>query len=197
MTMKTINIKNKWNTFASSGVLIFTVAATFMLTPPLLSLSEETKINWFAKFLITALIALFAVPMLVRSQKKDYKFWYRLAIAGLVLTLLSVATYTFLCDKWSVPFYSHDRLVIGQTMYEEVKPTADDYIKNYRGNYGPIEAFVKARQGATANIWPLEELQHRYDILNTLYIFTFIVVALFIISIIQSLYCYERGTLGL
>jgi hypothetical protein len=185
------DIKSKWNAFANTGVLIFSVAASFMIEPPLLSLSEESKVNWFAKFLITALIALFTIPMLVRSRKKDYTHWFRLAVIGLCLTLIFAGTYTYLLEKWSVPFYNH-RLVIGHTMSKTVHDEEMAFLQSYSGPYGDTEAFVKSRQGNTNRIWPSEELNNAYTILHVLYIITFITVTIFVVSIIQSIYCYEK-----
>lgn len=54
------------------------------------------------------------------------------------------------------------------------------------------EVLVKARLGETQNIWPEEELQTRFFILSVLYILCFIFVAIFIVSVIQAIFCYEK-----
>jgi hypothetical protein len=189
-----MDIKNKWNQFASSGVVIFTIAATFMVATPLLQLNTNTRIDWFVKFLIACLIALFTIPLLKRSKRSDYKFWYRLAGFSFILTIIIVGIYAFLVINWSVPFYNDKRLVIGKTMSAEAQLRMTSLAEKLHRPVVDEETLVKARKGETHYIWPKAELQARYFGLIAFYILSFLLIAIFIISVIQAIYCYEKDT---
>jgi hypothetical protein len=181
-----MDFRIKWNQFASSGVAIFAIAVTFMVNLPGLSTEQDSKIDWFVKFLIACMIALFTIPFLKKSKPSDSNFWYRFACITLLLAIVSVATYTFSVNNWSVPWYKDKRLVIGKTMNRiavVIKKTND--IND--------EKLVKMRLGDTKSIWPEKELQTRFFFLLLLYILSFLLVAGFIISVIQAIYCYESA----
>lgn len=181
-----MDIKKKWNQFAVSSVVIFTIAATFMVSPPLLSIEDSTRIDWFVKFLIACTIAIFTIPLLKKSNHNDNKFWQRFAIISFTFMLLTIGSYTYYVTTWSVKWYYDKRLTIGVSMNAKAEKIK---IIERIGN----EKLVKMRLGDTGSIWPEEEIKLRFYILHGLYILSFLLLSGFVISIIQAIYCYEKN----
>lgn len=182
-----MDLKKKWNQFASSSVVIFTIAITFMISPPLLTIEDSSKIDWFVKFLIACTIAIFTIPLLKKSNHTDNKFWQRFAYISFACMLLTIGSYTYYLNNWSVKWYFNKKITIGSTMNEEAKKLKLEEQINE-------EKLVKMRLGETTTIWPESEIKIRFYILNGLYILSFLLLAGFVISIIQAIYCYEKNT---
>lgn len=184
-------IKEKWNLFVQVGAWILTVLGTFIVQPPLLNLAAEHKIDAFTKFLIASFVALLFIPLRKRSIKKFYPFWYKVAIVLFALSVFSIAAYSKLLNDWSVKFYNSKVLVIGSNMYPEAKEFKKKLALKLNRHHVDDETFVKARQGLTYSIWPKQELQNRFYIIAVFYMLCIAITGSFIITVIQSIYCYE------
>jgi amino acid transporter len=188
-----MDIRKTWNRFAANGVIIFAVAGTFMIDPPQLSVDGDIRIEWLVKFLIAALSALLAVPLLRRSKRSNGPFWRRFAVGAIIFGMLITGGYIYLVLNWSVPYYQGKRLVTGHTMTKEGEYGKRKLAVELNRPMIDNETLVKARRGETQYIWPQNELQSRFFLMCVLYILSFLLVTVFIISIIQAIYCYERN----
>lgn len=183
-------LKAKWNYFAQVSIFILTVAGSFLVTPPLLSFDADNRITAFARFMIAGLLALLFIPLTKRSAKRYYAFWHRLAIAFFVMAILSVILYAKLLHDWSVPFYSGQRLVIGKHMFAAVVERKLALARELNKLVIEDEILVKNFQGNPSLIWPVEELRFRLYLLTALYILCVTFVGYFVVTVIQSIYCY-------
>jgi hypothetical protein len=184
-------LKTRWNYFAQAAAIIITIVGTFLVTPPLLSISSDHRIESFSRFIIASLLAFLYIPLKKKSAKSRYRFWYRIAAACFVAGLISVGIYTKLLQDWSVKFYGGKVLVIGENMYPEAEKDKVNVALELNRRVVDNETFVRARQGNTFDIWPKSELSFRFYLMSMLYILSAVLIGSFIITIIQSIYCYE------
>jgi hypothetical protein len=189
--MQANQLKAKWNYFAQLSIFILTLAGSFLVTPPLLSFDAENRITPFARFMIAGLLALLFIPLAKRNTKRYYTIWYRTAIAFFVAAILSVILYAKLLHDWSVPFYGGQRLVIGKHMYASVVNRKLTLARELNKPMIDNELLVKSFQGNPSLIWPAHELRKRLYLLTALYILSVTFVGCFVVTVIQSIYCYE------
>jgi hypothetical protein len=184
-------LKNRWNYFAQAAAIIITIIGTFLVTPPLLSIGSDYRIESFSRFIIASLLAFLYIPLKKKSSKSKYRFWYKMAAVCFVAGLISVGIYTKLLQDWSIKFYNEKVLVIGKNMYPEAEKDKVNLAQELNRRMVDNETFVRARQGNTYDIWPKAELSFRFYLMSMIYILCAVLIGSFIITIIQSIYCYE------
>jgi len=184
-------VQNRWTAFAQFGIWILAVAGTFLVEPPLLTYSDASSVLPFTRFVIAGLTAILIIPAKKKSGKTDYRLWHTLSILFFIGFLLCAVRYYTMSLNWGVRFYNQT-LVRGSNMLQEAakykdtvavllgKPSVDD---------GDM---VKARHGETQTIWPIGELKRRYYIMVVTYIGTVVLLAVFLVAVIQAIYCYEK-----
>jgi hypothetical protein len=171
--------------------VIIAIAGTFLISPPLLQLNDDSRVVPLTKFIIVGIMALMFIPLKAKSKKEDYKFWYRTAWITFILVLVIVPVYIISLSNLSVRHYHGRSLVIGRTMFSDAVKRKTDLARELSRTSINNETFVKASKGETFNIWPEAEIKNHFYYLSILYVASFILVGTFIIIVIQSIYCYE------
>ena len=185
------NIKDSWLGFIQVGIWLVTVLGTFVISPPLLSAGGSSKMQGLTHFLVAGVTALVFIPLKRRSQKTDHSFWQRIAIFSFVSCCVLVFIYSWQYQQNTVHFYD-EVLVKGQTMKLEALKQKEAVAKQLGLPEIDEETFVKARQGKTQYIWPQQELESRYYLLLLFYLLSAITLLLFILSVTQSIFCYDN-----
>lgn len=184
-------LKSRWNYFAQAGVMIITILGTFLVTPPMLSYSSESRVESFSRFIITSLLAFLYIPLKGKSAKRHYISWYRVAGICFISGILAIAVYAGLLKNWSVRYYHDKVLVIGSNMFPEALENKLRLANELYPKMVDNELFVKSRGGETRSIWPQQELTVHFYLMSALYILCAILIGGFIVTIIQAIYCYE------
>ncbi|KAA2238825.1 hypothetical protein F0L74_21665 [Chitinophaga agrisoli] len=185
-------IKSKWAGFAQAAIWIMAIAGTFLIAPPLLNRNDTSPVTPLTRFIIAGLIAIIFIVIKKRSAHKDYRLWYRVAIASFIICLVFIGLYAVTRNNWSVKFYNNKVLATGKTMFAEAVEQKKEVAKKLGLPFVDDELFVSAREGDTQLIWPIAEIRTHFYIMFCLYVLCVIGVACFIISIIQSIFCYEK-----
>ena len=102
-------------------------------------------------------------------------------------------TYNIASNAWSVNEYGKV-LVTGKTMFPEAANDRKEFAAKRNRSTVDDQSFVRARGGDTQSIWPMSEIRPRFYILLAAYIVCVLSIGFFLISVIQSIYCYEMGT---
>ena len=182
-------ISKGWFILAEFAAWILTVASTFLITPPMLKFSVESKTVPLTSFLVAALSGLIFIPLLKKGSYKDYKLWYRCAIFSLIIAVASTASYNYYIDEWGVEYYG-STLIKGDTLVNDASVFKEKTEKSKGREIGE-EELVKMYSGQTDKIWLNTTLRKRYYLITTLYIFDVIVIGAFILTIIQAIFCFQ------
>lgn len=182
----------KWLIFSQLGVWVLSVAGTFVIAPPLLHLTDESVTKNLVRFLVAALAAILYISVRSKSRAAHYRLWRRTAIISLVIGVAITTGYNYMINNWSVDFYGAT-LVTGKVMYPEAQQQKERIAKEMNKPFIDDETFVKARTGETQYIWPANELKERFYIMTVTYILAILALAVFLLSITQAIFCYEKA----
>jgi hypothetical protein len=184
-------LKTRWASFAQVGIWVLTVGSTFLLTPPVLSYAAASPAENLARFLIAALVALLFIPLKSKSDKANYRLWQKISIVTFIVSIGCIFGYIYLVDNSSVDYYGK-RIVIGKNMLSEAAADKQATAEKLGKPFIDDATFLKTRLGEPQYIWPESELKARYYGLSLLYILTFLLLAAFLITTIQTIECYEQ-----
>lgn len=183
------SIKKRWSSVAQFAAWILTITSVFIITPPVINYTDENGITPVTSFIVAALTAILYIPIRIRSRKKDYKLWYRISIATIILFIGTFAFYFQKSEHWTVTNYDV-HLVIGDNLVPEAS-TARDAVERTTGQSITDKDFVRYRPEHNDSLWPSALLKERLYILRITYVITLLLAATFIISILQAIYCNE------
>jgi hypothetical protein len=184
-------IKTGWHLFAMTATWLLTIGASFIVNPPLRDYSEDDQTVSITKFLIAAITALIFIPAKIWSKKKHYKIWYVFSVLLLLGVIACFFIYAGLLDSRSVKYYDA-RLVIGNNMLPKMALRRDSMQRSTR-EIIIQKKIVELAAGKTSSIWPQAEINRNYYLLSSIYILNITLVGLFIITILQSIRCYENS----
>lgn len=184
-------LKTRWTSFTQVGIWVLTVGSTFLVTPPVLSYSAGSPTKSLTRFLIAALVALLFIPLKSKSARRNYHLWQKISIIAFVVNIGCIFSYIYLVDKFSADYYG-TRITIGQNMLPDAAKLKEITAQKLGKPFIDDATFLKARQGESQYIWPEHELKTRYYYLSLLYMLTFLVLATFLITTIQTIECYEQ-----
>lgn len=194
--MPKLSTRTNWADFLKTAAWIVPLISAFIVTPPLLSRTQDPDIRKLVTFLIAALLALIFIPMKKRSAEKYSTFWLIASVITFGLFLLLAICYFIAVNNWSVDYYGV-RLVKGQHMSAEAVASKATVAKKMNLPWVDDDTFVKSRAGDTQYIWPMQELKKRYYILSSCYIAGFLILSFFIISISHAIECFMKDRVRL
>jgi len=127
------------------------------------------------------------IPLKNRSRKKDYVFWYRNALLTFFMGLTLLTIYNGLIREWSLDFYGV-RVVKGASLVNEHQKRFIQIRSESKDL--DIDKYVKYMAGNTKAVFFEQDLKYRYYMLIATYTSTIVVVAVFMIVMAQTLFCY-------
>lgn len=183
-------LRANWLTFAKTATWMLALLSTFLITPPLIRLADESTIKPVVRFIIAALVALMFIPSQRYSSKTSYGAWLRLSVASFALAAITTVGYFLCVDNWCVDFYGKT-LVVGSHMTREASERKKELAGKLRKPFIDDETFIKSREGETQYIWPISEIRHHFYILVILYLCSALLLSFFIMSVSQAIHCYQ------
>lgn len=188
--MRIKEIKKEWLGFIQIGVWLVTVLGTLVISPPLLSINDSTKLQGMAHFFVAGSTALLFIPLKKKSKKSDYVFWRRVSIYSFIACCIFVLIYSWQHTNKTISYYS-EVLVKGNTMKKEAVKTKDS-LALMAGMQNDDIYLLQSKLGNTKEIWPEKELERNYYFLYILFLLSALSLLLFILSATQSIFCYDR-----
>ena len=186
--------QKNWNLlFIVAGVIVTTLTK-FAIPPAFATTSVygEIDYNAFSKFMAGACIGLFLVPASFFNERRYSITWGLTAVCFLVAAVfIQFKYYHVLDDKTVWEEDSQQRYVIGDTYIPAAKAQIDSFTVSHPAVHITPEILI-AGMGGADHIWPAREIRDNYKMIVRFFMATIILYALFIISLMQSLYCASR-----
>lgn len=175
-------LREGWANLAHGAVWLFSIIATFVVTPDFLDG------NWknLARFLLAVLLGLEFLGAYRSRTKKAARLWLIVAIGSVVLTVVAYFAYDALRANWIVP-YPGGTVIRGAT-YTDFAESVRKKDFNQNGHYPDDERLVLLNAGPK-DLWRTGEVETRKLWLAALYLLNFLSPASTIIAVTQFVAC--------
>lgn len=190
--------QKNWNLLIIVAGVIVTTLTKFAIPPSFVTTSVFGEIDYdaFSRFMAGACIGLFLVPASFFNERKHSIAWGITAACFLTAAVfIQFEYYHALDDKTVWEEDSGQRHVIGNTYIPAAKAEIDSFIVSHP-HVHITPAILIAGMESADRIWPAREIRDNYKMIVYLFMATIILYALFIISLMQSLYCVSRAKLA-
>ena len=190
--MQLINFFQKnWNILIIAAGVIVTIVSKFAIPPKFTThlIYSEVDYDSFAKFIVAGCIGLFLIPATFLKERKHVKLWSIVSVILFIAAFALQFVYFHLFDEKTVwEEDSQSRYVIGDTYKPEAKKQIDSFaVANPKIELTP--SLLIAGMDGAENIWPQNEIVSNLRSIIFLFITTVIAYALFVMSLMQALYC--------
>jgi hypothetical protein len=180
-----VNLIGKyWNSFIHLATILCTMFSGFLVAPP--SAGAENPWFKFGRFVIAVCIGLWFVPERVWRLHRHMWKWWIVAILFACSSFASVVYYTDLVDRWSVPYWRDQRIVIGQTL----TPKARAWVQTSPSATALV--LLQAAAGDPTQVYLSEEIETRQRTLTFFFLLTILLLACTVVTVSQAAYCATR-----
>lgn len=166
------------------------VLAGFVLDPPIWDFQQNVVWYKFAHFVLAALLGLSFLPLSKFSSKKHSWKWFFVSSLVLVVGISSFFEYQTLRETWTVE-YAKRPMIIGSTYLPDAISYKDRIRSEEHREVSDKDLLMDAA-GKREEVWDQKEIQMRGRLLAGSYLGTIVLLALSVLTILQTIYCSTR-----
>ena len=157
----------------------------FVATPP----AGQQWFN-FGRFLVAVAVGLWVLPTERLKKRKDAAVWFGATALLAAAAIACVVHYSWLIERWTVPYFQNERAVIGATLTRD----AAAYREGLQQAGQPSDDLTLLRKygGDAGAVWEAEEIGRRSNRLTVWYLTALFILASVVVSLAQMIYCARR-----
>lgn len=178
-----------WNSFIHLATVLCTLFSGFLIAPP--SAGSENPWFKFGKFAVAVCVGLWFVPERVWQSRRHMWRWWAVAVVFAAGAFGSVIYYTDLVDRWSVPYWRDQRVVIGETLIPKARKDLESLQKD-RPSATPLD-LLRQSVGDPTQVWLAEEIKERQRILTLFFLLTMLLLGSTVVTVSQAAYCASKS----
>jgi hypothetical protein len=185
--MKTL--RKYWSSLVAFATALMSLFSGFLVGVP----SDGEANHWykFGKFLVAVCIGLWLVPVNTWNRKTHKWHWWTTALGFLIFSIAAVLKYADLVDKWSLPYYKDERVVIGKTLSSTGEEDRKKIVA--RGGVPYNLTLLQRTLGDPKRVWVPEEVDQRQHLLTILYLVALLVLASTVVTVAHAAYCSTKS----
>lgn len=183
-------IRARWNQLIVFSTAVMALLSRFVFAPPY-ALRQQVWYK-FGGFFVALAVGLWLVPVKLWASRKQLRGWWIAAVCLAILSCSSFLLYTSLIERWSLPYFRDERVVIGSTRTPEAE--RDAAILSKDGSEVDDLRLLRYVDGDPYQVWRGKEITRRSYILTGLYLCTILLLASAIITVTQAIYCASNET---
>jgi len=177
-----------WASFVAFGTALCTLFSGFVISVP----TSGGENPWFeyGKVLIAVCIGLWFVPERTWNRRKHRWNWWFVAFILALGSSVCVFTYIDLVERWTVPYWRDQRVVIGKTLRGDTR----NYLSTLSDGGASLNSLelLKQHAGDSTRVWSTEEIELRQRELTLLYLLTLFMLSSAVVTTAQAAYCATR-----
>jgi Ca2+/Na+ antiporter len=167
-----------------AGAIIMTTVASFILSPPALTVGENQGVNW--KNFVTFFAGIMSIALYDQFKTKARRAYFFYLLLGILVVFMM--SYEYLYLNYSKPCFG-DRIIISHVI---IKPDAADIFSYWqKHSQEPLAEMLRACQCDPTKMWNKTDLLVPYYSLIILY-FAILVMVILLIVLSGDLYADKK-----
>ncbi len=189
-------LKEKWNLIAGAALIIVGLLSGFLDIPQFAAegLKSEGSYKELGKFVVAGLLALALLPCSLFNKKKYAWKWWIAALALFIAAITFYFIYNGAKKDKTVDYreFSGTLVVKGNKYSEEAEKTRTEYKAQNKTELSDENLLAGFTERNIERIWPRKEITANAITIIVYYLISTALFSLFIIIVIQALYCISK-----